>query len=478
MVGWMNAVVEGRCIRLAILAAAASSLVLGCESGPTAQGNEEAQLTTSMEAEGEPVLQGEPGEPTPGETLDEYPQKSEVDALVETYDGLLTQAEAQELLLGADSLPTAEELDAFLTVAEATERQAQAMLRDAANTTLVPKAAFPDPATQDLLTIREADAAFASFAEANALTVYATPDDAPNPDDMLNAETATELYEPIEAWDTVAKQTEMNAQLQATDGALAPELEAQIRAIVRKRRYLQDCPEGMTAISDFCVDTYEANLRSSVACQGPLLGVESEDLPTTFPPSGAVAPGNELYACSAKGVSPARFVTWFQAQQACSASGKRLCTNSEWQLAAIGTETAAESGLGGACDGSVGATPYVTGDKSDCTSQYGVFDMAGNLGEWTAEWASGLVGSEPRWVQPDDFTATDVWPEGYGDGADATHGMNTRVSNNGGELAEGLPAGVVRGIGGADAGAYSLDWTYAVTTQSPFIGFRCCRNRY
>jgi len=59
------------------------------------------------------------------------------------------------------------------------------------------------------------------------------------------------------------------------------------------------------------------------------------DYPSTFPRTGAWT--EPLYAVALPGVVPSRCVTWFQAQQACALSGKRLPTNAEWQLAATGT---------------------------------------------------------------------------------------------------------------------------------------------
>jgi hypothetical protein len=38
-----------------------------------------------------------------------------------------------------------------------------------------------------------------------------------------------------------------------------------------------------------------------------------------------------VYALSIPGVQPSTCITWFQANQACLLSGKRLLTNREWQ---------------------------------------------------------------------------------------------------------------------------------------------------
>ena len=46
---------------------------------------------------------------------------------------------------------------------------------------------------------------------------------------------------------------------------------------------------------------------------------------------------DDIYAVSLPGVTPSAFITWFQAQQACTNAGKRLPTNAEWQAAVAGT---------------------------------------------------------------------------------------------------------------------------------------------
>ena len=44
---------------------------------------------------------------------------------------------------------------------------------------------------------------------------------------------------------------------------------------------------------------------------------------------------NDVYALSLAGVTPSGYVTWFQAQQACANSGKRLPSSAEWQLGSL-----------------------------------------------------------------------------------------------------------------------------------------------
>ncbi len=110
-------------------------------------------------------------------------------------------------------------------------------------------------------------------------------------------------------------------------------------------------------------------------------------------------------ACSRPGVLPWRNVTYNQATAACAAAGKRLCTESEWQIACEGlTPRLYPYGnvyLPAACNGRdndpncVGVNDddvVATGTRhgcpapaqSQCVSTYGAYDLSGNLREWTS----------------------------------------------------------------------------------------------
>ena len=88
---------------------------------------------------------------------------------------------------------------------------------------------------------------------------------------------------------------------------------------------------------------------------------------------------NDIYAVSLKGVTPAAFITWFQAQEACANAHKRLPTSAEWQVAANGTPDAGPDN--GTTDCNTDSTHAVssTGSRSRCVSARGAFDMVGNL---------------------------------------------------------------------------------------------------
>jgi formylglycine-generating enzyme required for sulfatase activity len=185
-----------------------------------------------------------------------------------------------------------------------------------------------------------------------------------------------------------------------------------------------------------------------------------------------------LFACSVSGVTPSMELTWFQAQTACEASGKHLCTNAEWQAAVAGTVDPGSSTADvGACrtgpdlagprsTGRAGATP---GGAGSCISLWGAEDMIGNVDEWTSDWwQAGL-----DWVAGDGSN-TAPWPSDYGDGGDHTWNVNGR-SYSGDRYTNGLPAAALRGgswAHGTSAGAFHVNVGYGLTTDH--FGFRCC----
>src|SRR6185503_1271999 len=100
----------------------------------------------------------------------------------------------------------------------------------------------------------------------------------------------------------------------------------------------------MVRVGPLCVDKYEASVWSNPRGTGTQYPQSDPRFPATFPVNGNWT--EPLYAVSKPGVYPARFLTWFQAQQACALSGKRLLTNAEWQMAAAGTPDPGVAGNG------------------------------------------------------------------------------------------------------------------------------------
>jgi len=135
--------------------------------------------------------------------------------------------------------------------------------------------------------------------------------------------------------------------------AFAETAEAEPQAVVSASEpKALECPSGMVKIEGrFCIDRYE------------------------YP--------NE------KGAVPLSGVTWLQALAKCRAQGKRLCTSAEWQRACAGPSGRAypygdeydrERCVSGR-DHRRGSAP--SGSHPDCKSEEGVYDLSGNLWEWT-----------------------------------------------------------------------------------------------
>lgn len=189
--------------------------------------------------------------------------------------------------------------------------------------------------------------------------------------------------------------------------------------VAESSAFAQACPTDGVRVGRLCVDKYEASAWdlqnvTDRAVRGPLIAtiqdgtVTQSDLETAgatilggpfgfgFVPYTCSNNGNdcgEIFAVSLAGVYPAGGNIWFQAQQFCGNSGKRLLTNGEWQMAAAGTaDPGSNNGFTNQkCNtfgwftrlaGTAGATP---GGANSCISTWGVEEMVGNLEEWVAE---------------------------------------------------------------------------------------------
>jgi formylglycine-generating enzyme required for sulfatase activity len=227
----------------------------------------------------------------------------------------------------------------------------------------------------------------------------------------------------------------------------------------------------------FWIDRYEASVWSASNGTGSQYGainssgVGADNYPATFPDNGqrgaSFAP---VYALSKAGTQPSTSLTWFQAQEACRASGKRLPTDVEWLRAGSGTvDPGASSGAGGACV-TQGTGPRAAGTGTACVSVWGAQDMIGSVWEWTAEWYAG-----PGWVggsgQQSGATTTWALPDYNSDGL-----FNFATSAQDTAWREAHPVAAFRGGPwnvGTLSGVFALAANLAPSASKSGVGFRC-----
>jgi hypothetical protein len=88
-----------------------------------------------------------------------------------------------------------------------------------------------------------------------------------------------------------------------------------------------------------------------------------------------------------KGAEPLGYINWYMAYDSCRTYKKRLCTASEWE-AACGGPSKIDYPYGAAYEERTCNTettgPFPSGSLEECRSYFGVYDLSGNLREWTS----------------------------------------------------------------------------------------------
>jgi formylglycine-generating enzyme required for sulfatase activity len=256
------------------------------------------------------------------------------------------------------------------------------------------------------------------------------------------------------------------------------------------------CPQNMSYINKlngYCIDQYEASMPSANStAMGNSTDVTNRD-----------NPGTTIFAVSKPMAVPWVGISANSARTACINAGKHLCTSEEWLAAAningtvynlptgAATATAIPSGASDSaacntyeaadCDGLSMNSSYVigtggdacnTGNKTSCKSAESVYDMVGNVWEWTNETIGYTKTCEPVgtsgycYWNGTTFTNSSTQPK-YGN--DGVYFLDNSIARSGYAVIRG-------GIWdlGALAGPFCAYLNYAPTATYSSIGFRCC----
>jgi hypothetical protein len=133
--------------------------------------------------------------------------------------------------------------------------------------------------------------------------------------------------------------------------------------------------------------------RNPGACAGNSMPIPSPGQAPINTPSTPIAPGGktvcmDLYEWpDSDGAVPRAFVNQKEAADTCKSAGKRLCTEPEWREACRGPDKEAYP-YGGRYNENRCPAKEAAASRSGrfpvCRSYYGLYDMTGNLWEWTA----------------------------------------------------------------------------------------------
>jgi len=264
------------------------------------------------------------------------------------------------------------------------------------------------------------------------------------------------------------------------------------------------CPENMSYINKlngYCIDKYEA---SALGCEnvGNNCGnyTNAAYCPTICQPTdgvlGGVASttGTTAKAYSRANVAPFVGVSQYQSRQMCANAGKHLCTDEEWLAAAdlrgqyynLPTSLSAspyycvvDSGTycnyAGNSNYACNTSRYKNG-VSGCYSSNDVYDMTGNVWEWTNNTADVInpLGT----VTAGTGTANWYYPNNTGGWQNVTSAATTIYGNDGTYFPVTTTGrAVLRGgywLHGANAGPFCAYLYFDPSIVSYYLGFRCC----
>lgn len=228
------------------------------------------------------------------------------------------------------------------------------------------------------------------------------------------------------------------------------------------------CPDNMVLVSQalvpFCIDVYEVSAGSECLYAAP---TQSKETSLNLSDPGCKPE-------SVAGGRPWVAISQHEAQQACSRSGKRLPTASEWYKAALGTPSPNGMYTEEYCNVARNRDDGValTGGGMRCVSDAGAYDMIGNV--W--EWVDGVVEYgewDGRRVPPTGYVS-DVGTDGI---AFLTDGKQNEIFGEDRFWSDAsIRAGLMRGGYYESKSNAGLFATYAAsppTFTGDAVGFRC-----
>ena len=173
------------------------------------------------------------------------------------------------------------------------------------------------------------------------------------------------------------------------DMLLIPKATYSIGTIPNRSPFANETPKHEVHLASFYIDKYE---------------VTNQDYKRFCDATGRICPGYFKDGKVPPGMErkPVVMVSWIDADVYARWAGKRLPTELEWEAAAAGA-TGRTWPWGDVWEPNLAATresgesePSEVGSHSGDVSQYGVYDMAGNVSEWAADWYKPYPGNARR----------------------------------------------------------------------------------